>query len=1124
VTVCPKCGEENPPRARFCLACGTALDAEPARVERKIVSVLFADLVGFTSRSQRLDVEDVSAVLSPYHALLRRELERFGGTVEKFIGDAVMALFGAPVAHEDDAERAVRAALAVRLAIEDLNEQNPGLDLHVRIGVNSGEALIALGARPSEGEGMASGDVVNTCARLQSAAPIDGILVGEGTYRATQRSIEYRQAAAIDAKGKDEPVGAWEALQARASLGVDLGHVGSLPLVAREHELALLRGALARSVRERAPQFVTLVGVPGIGKSRLVWELGRIVDDEPDIYAWRQGRSLSYGDGVAFWALGEIVKAQAGVLESDDAEAAAQKLEQTVRDVLSDEREARWVESFLRPLVGLSRLAAPESEGQLEAFAAWSRFFEALAERRPLVLVFEDLHWADDALLDFVDELVDRVTEAPLLVVATGRPELLTRRTGWGGGKPNAFTVSLAALTDEESGHLLGALLDQPLLPADLRAALLTRCGGNPLYAEEYVRMLQERGVLRREAGGWQLAEGELPLPETVHGLIAARLDLLPVAEKQLLQDASVLGKVVWSGALCALSGSSQGDVEAHLQALARKEFVRRERRSSVVDEHQFGFRHLLVRDVAYAQIPRAERARKHRLAAEWIEALSPERSDEYAELRAHHYLTALELTEATRQPSQELGDRAREALSAAGDRALSLYSPAAALRLYEAALKLADTSDRPGLLLRLGRAHAHGEDRGEEALTDASLLLHRAGDFEGAAEAEVLLADLQQRAGEREGARARIDAAVELLADRPASRAKVAALSARANHAMLDGDSERAIAAGRSALAMIDELGLDDLRAWVLMSQSIARLDAGDADGLRQLDRAADEARARIGVMSGRVLINVASVKMELGELSAAYVLRDEARSITQRTGDARARRWLRMEHLTELFLRGRLADATGVADELLAEIEAGARSDTEAACRCVRARIRLLMGDRAGALSDAELAVSIGRMQGQQELHAALATGALVQLEARARGAALELLDEVLEAIGSSGQAHFGAEGWSAPAALTALDLGRGERLCAILECATVPSRWITAAMLCASGDTSAAADAYAEMGSAPDEASVRMLSSEQLLARGERERAQAECARALALARHIGAAALITRAEALVNARAS
>ena len=227
VTACPKCGEENPPRARFCLACGTALDAEPARVERKIVSVLFADLVGFTSRSQRLDVEDVSAVLSPYHALLRRELERFGGTVEKFIGDAVMALFGAPVAHEDDAERAVRAALAIRLAIEDLNEQNPGLDLHVRIGVNSGEALIALGARPSVGEGMASGDVVNTCARLQSAAPIDGILVGEGTYRATQRAIEYRQAAAIDAKGKDEPVRGWEALQPRASLGVDLGHGGS---------------------------------------------------------------------------------------------------------------------------------------------------------------------------------------------------------------------------------------------------------------------------------------------------------------------------------------------------------------------------------------------------------------------------------------------------------------------------------------------------------------------------------------------------------------------------------------------------------------------------------------------------------------------------------------------------------------------------------------------------------------------------------------------------------------------------------------------------------------------------------------------------------------------------------
>ena len=359
MTACPKCGEENPPRARFCLACGTALDAEPARVERKIVSVLFADLVGFTSRSQRLDVEDVSAVLSPYHALLRRELERFGGTVEKFIGDAVMALFGAPVAHEDDAERAVRAALAIRLAIEDLNEQNPGLDLHVRIGVNSGEALSHSARAPARARAWlraTSSIPARGCSRpLRStgSSSARGHTGPRSARLSTARRPRSTRRARTSRCGRGR----------RCSRARALGSTSGTAAVVRSSRAStsssLLRGALARSVRERAPQFVTLVGVPGIGKSRLVWELGRIVDDEPDIYAWRQGRSLSYGDGVAFWALGEIVKAQAGVLESDDAEAAAQKLEQTVRDVLSDEREARWVESFLRPLVGLSRPAAP---------------------------------------------------------------------------------------------------------------------------------------------------------------------------------------------------------------------------------------------------------------------------------------------------------------------------------------------------------------------------------------------------------------------------------------------------------------------------------------------------------------------------------------------------------------------------------------------------------------------------------------------------------------------------------------------------------------------------------------------------------------------------------------------
>jgi class 3 adenylate cyclase len=431
---CAACGQENPLGFRFCGACGAALteQAESVQEERKVVTVLFADLVGFTSRAEQLDPEDVQALLSPYHARLRSELERFGGTVEKFIGDAVVALFGAPTAHEDDAERAVRAGLGIRDALAELNAADPRLQLQVRVGIATGEALVRLGARPSEGEGMAAGDVVNTAARLQAAAPVNGVLVGEGTYRATERAIEYRETEPVQAKGKTEPVPVWEAVEARARLGVDVVQRDRAPLVGRREELDLLVDALSRVRRERAPQLVTLVGVPGIGKSRLVWELFGAVEAEPELVYWRQGRCLPYGDGVAFWALGEMVKAHAGVFETDTGDEAEAKLRNAVRDLVTDLGEAQWVESHLRPLVGLGGEAELGGDRRAEVFTAWRRFFETLAERRPLVLVFEDLHWADDGLLDFIDHLVDWAGDVPILVVGHGPARAARAQTGVG--------------------------------------------------------------------------------------------------------------------------------------------------------------------------------------------------------------------------------------------------------------------------------------------------------------------------------------------------------------------------------------------------------------------------------------------------------------------------------------------------------------------------------------------------------------------------------------------------------------------------------------------------------------------------------------------------------------------
>ena len=722
---CPSCDRELPGTFPFCPFCGAAVadvPLRPRREERKVITVLFADLAGFTARAERLDPEDVRALLAPYHDRLRSELERFGGTVEKFIGDAVMALFGAPIAHEDDAERAVRAALAIRAWAGDQGER-----LRVRIGINSGEALVAIGARPSEGESMAAGDVVNTAARLQVAAPVNGILVGELTYQATAQAIDYRDAAPVTAKGKREPIRAWEAVDARSRLGVDVSQRALAPLVGRVRDLELLVSTLARVREERSPQLITIVGVPGIGKSRLVFELLRVRRGR------RRARELAAGALVALWRGRDLLGAgrdrqgPGGDPRERLPGAGRGEARPGGRAVAADPDEAHWLERHLRPLAGLTEgdPASPE-----EGFAAWRRFLEALAEQRPLVLVFEDLHWADDALLDFVDQLVERASDVPLLVVGTARPELLQRRPAWGGGKPNAFTVSLPPLSDEETARLVRALLERPQLEAGTQEALLSRAGGNPLYAEQYARVLLERGDV-------------LDVPATVQGIVAARLDMLSDEEKGLLQDAAVVGNVFWLGAIEAIDGVTRRQAEELLHALDRKEFVQRSRASSIGGESEYVFRHLLIRDIAYGQIPRAARSLKHRRAAAWIESLG--RPDDQAEMLAHHYLQALELARAAGVDANALIEPTRLALREAGDRAAALYAVDAAERFYDAALRLWPEDgdpERPDLLFRRAVPVGHHLGGGDpERLAEARDALLAAGADARAAEAEMLIA-----------------------------------------------------------------------------------------------------------------------------------------------------------------------------------------------------------------------------------------------------------------------------------------------------------------------------------------------------------------------------------------------
>ena len=1104
---CPQCGRENPDDARFCSACGAALTAaEPPREERKIVTVLFADLVGFTSRAEKMDPEDVRALVSPYYAHVREELEGYGGTVEKFIGDAVMALFGAPVAHEDDPERAVRAALKIR----DWIKAEEG-DLHLRLAVTTGEALVALGARPSEGEGMASGDVVNTAARLQAAAPVDGILVDETTYRATNTLIEYRPAEPVAAKGKEEPVPAWEAIEARSRFGVDLAQAPSAPLIGRERELEVLVAALARVRAERAPQLVTLVGVPGIGKSRMTQELFGAVEADEEIIYWRQGRSLAYGEGVSFWALGEMVKAQAGILETDPPAEAAAKLQRSVGDLL-DDADADWVARHLGPLVGVEAEQELGGDRRTEAFAAWRRFFEALAEERPLVLVFEDLHWADEGLLDFVDHLVDWAGGVPILVVCTARPELLSRRAGWGGGKPNATTLSLAPLAEEETARLVAALLERAVLPAETQSALLRRAGGNPLYAEEFVRMITDRQAV--------VGEGELPLPESVQGIVAARLDALPEDEKTLLQDAAVIGKVFWLGAAAEISGVEGAAAEQALHRLERKEFIQRQRRPSVAGENEYAFRHLLVRDVAYSQIPRARRAEKHRLAAEWLEALG--RPEDHAEMLAHHYLTALELARAAGVDTQAVAERARPALREAGDRALSLAAYSAAREFYEAALDIwpTDAPDRPHVLHRYAATVNRIESgAAPELLEKARDALLAVGDVEAAAEAVLQLAEHVWLRGERDRTFEIVEEARALVADRPASFAKARLLADLSRYQMLAAQHEAAISLGREALAMADELGgHDELRAHVLNNIGSARVGAGDFGGVSEVEASAALSEAINSIESVRAYGNLAYQLVTLGDLEGHDEKLAKAVAEARRFGVSDWILWLEAEELWSLYWGGRWDEALEGLDEVIGEFEE-IQFWMEPPCRWLRGRMRLARGDLSGAEADAERGVERARVgKDPQVLWPALAFAARI-VAPRDRARARTLVEEVL----SDWREQFSSGAVTESlhdVAVTLRDVGLGGTLSDVVpQTSEIP--WIGAALAYDAGDFAVAAEQYAAIGARPEEAFSRLRAADRFVQEGRRAEADTELQKALAFWRSVGATAHVREGEALLAA---
>jgi class 3 adenylate cyclase/tetratricopeptide (TPR) repeat protein len=1087
---CPRCGRENPEGARFCNACGALLTAEDETPleERKVVTVLFADLVGFTSQAERMDPEEVRSLLRPYHARLRDELERFGGTVEKFIGDAVMAVFGAPVAHEDDAERAVRAALAIRAWI--LDEQ---VELQLRIGVNTGGALVSLGARPEEGEGMVAGDVVNTAARLQSNAPVNGILVGEATWRATRDAIDYRPAEPVQAKGKAAPVEAWEAIEARARVGVDISGRVRTPLVGRRRELDALLDAFERARSTRSAQLVTLVGEPGIGKSRLVYELFQAIERDPELVYWRQGRSLPYGEGISFWALGEMVKAHAGILETDSEEEAGRKLRESVSLVMHAD-DVDWTAAHLYPLVGIEE-DGERSDNQGEAFAAWRGFLEAIADQGSLVLVFEDLHWADDGLLDFVDHLVDWATRVPLLVVGTARPELLARRAGWGGGKTNALTLSPAPLSHEETAELVHALLARAAIPADVQVTLLERAGGNPLYAEEFVRLLEERG------------DGAA-LPETVQGIIAARLDALGREEKELLQDAAVLGRVFWVGGL----GRERAAAEAALHGLERRELVQRERRSSVAGETEYAFRHALVRDVAYEQIPRAQRGEKHRRVADWLETLG--RSDDLAELLAHHYGAVLDYSEA----DAELVARARRALGEAGDRALALNAYAAAAGYYRRALELGPDEGRGRLLFGLGSVlWPLGDPGAASILEEASRALRAAGNPETAAEAECTLAQIAWEGANSAGVSGHVGRALDLVRGRPPSAAHARALSQAARFQMLGGRWAESIETGGEAERMADQLGLAAIRADALATVGTARGDLGDAHGDADLELAIELAEAANAPLALSRALNNLAWRYTGIDARRAHELMARNYEAQRRFGHVRQTWWALTQLVGTAFETGRWDEALGYAEEVIALVESGNPQYAEAQCRLTRVAITFARGDVGvfDAEIDRSLALAAEATDPQAKGPVTINAGYL-RLWAGDRTGATRLLESTLETARTS---EVGLRLIHYEAALLAalLDLDVGRLGLPAVEATDTPRQRATAALL--AGDLLGAASALDELGSMSDDAYLRLRAGERLLAEGRTDDGAAQVERALAFYRGVRATRFVAEAETLL-----
>jgi len=834
--------------------------------------VLFVDLVGFTPFAERQDPESVREFLTQYFDRAQRIIESYGGTVEKFIGDAVMAVWGAPVANEDDAELAVRAGLEVVSSVSDLGEVTGNSGLRARGGVVTGEVAITIG---KVSEGMVLGDTVNSASRVQSVAEPGTVFVDESTWRAASGAIAFEEVGTLELKGKAVTIKAWRALRVVAQRK-GLGRAERLepPFVGRDEEIRQIKELLHATTREKRGRLVSVTGIPGIGKSRLSWEFLKYVDGLADTVYWHEGRSRAYGEGITFGALGEMVKMRAGILEVEDATSALAKLQVCLDQFVSDEEERQWILPHLAHLLGLAD--APSSNRD-EIFSAWRMFFERIAELGTTVLIFEDLQWADAGLIDFVESILEWSKGCSLLIVTLARPELMDKRPSWGAGMRNFTSLHLEPLSASSMSELLNGFVHG--LPSEVSERVLQRAEGVPLYAVETIRMLVDRGVIVQVDDRYEVqAElGTLEIPETLHALIASRLDSLTPRQRTLLQDAGIIGSTFSIESLQVVSDESVQDLETELRDLVRKEYIFADNDPRSPERGQYGFVQGVIREVAVGTLARRDRQAKHVAVARYAESLGEE---ELTGVIAAHYIEAYRASP-DEVGNEELLPKALEWLDRAGQRALSLGSPDEAAEMFDQAIALVpDDSALAPLLERAGEAATRRQhyESAIEYLQKAIDIYHARGDLVSWGLCISELTFPQQAIGRVSESIELSERAFELVGeDETRVRAKLAL--AIASGLGFGTEVQRAVEWCEIALRLAEELDDDKILAGALGVRSLALFTMG---------------RHREAVMLARGMASIADDAGELIEQSRArtglslYMLPDNPRGMVDVANDA--------------------------------------------------------------------------------------------------------------------------------------------------------------------------------------------------------------------------------------------